>query len=54
MVEEEVAFVKVQERVGGNYMITIPADIIGKLRPKKSEKIKVLYDPDKRRLIYQF
>jgi antitoxin component of MazEF toxin-antitoxin module len=51
---EEVAFVKVQARRAGNYMVTIPGDVAEALRLKGSERVKVLYDKEKKRVIYQF
>ncbi len=55
MVEEEVAFVKVQPRSSGGFMITIPAEAVRMLGIKKEDRhnIKVLVDEDKKRLIYQ-
>ena len=55
MVEEEVAFVKVQPRVSGGFMITIPAEAVRMLGITKEDRgnIKVLVDEDKKRLIYQ-
>jgi antitoxin component of MazEF toxin-antitoxin module len=54
MAEEEIAFVKVQPRKAGNYMVTLPADVASALRLKDNEKVKVLFDRDKKRVIYQF
>ena len=51
---EEIAFVKVQARTAGNYMVTIPGDIAEALKLKGGERVKVLYDREKRRAIYQF
>jgi len=55
MVEEEVAFVKVQPRVSGGFMITIPAEAVRMLGITKEDqsRIKVLVDKDEKRLIYQ-
>jgi hypothetical protein len=52
--EEEIAFVKVQPRKAGNYMVTLPAEVASSLRLKDNEKVKVLFDRDKKRVIYQF
>jgi hypothetical protein len=54
MTEEEIAFVKVQPRQAGNFMVTIPADIVPILKLKDNERVKVLFDKDKKRVIYQF
>ena len=52
--EEEVAFVKVQPRKAGNFMVTLPAEVASILKLKDNEKVKVLFDRDKKRVIYQF
>jgi hypothetical protein len=52
--EEEIAFVKVQPRKAGNFMITLPAEIATALKLKDNERVKVLFDRDKKRVIYQF
>jgi hypothetical protein len=51
---EEVAFVKVQARRAGNYMVTIPGDVVEALRLKGSERAKVLFNRDKKQVVYQF
>jgi len=51
--EKEVAFVKVQPRKGGSYMVTIPIDGVRMLGIKGGEKLKALIDVDKKRIIYQ-
>lgn len=53
MVEEEIAFVKVQSRGLGNCMVTIPRDVAKSFRIKKGQKMKVLCEKDKKRIIYQ-
>ena len=53
MVEVEVDFVKVQFRKSGNVMVTIPAGLVKMLKLKKGEKLKVLADIEKGRIIYQ-
>jgi len=54
MVEEEVAFVKVQPRKAGNFMVTLPAEIVTTLGLKGGERAKVLFDRQKKRVVYQF
>jgi antitoxin component of MazEF toxin-antitoxin module len=54
LTEEEVAFVKVQERKAGNFMITLPAEVVAALKLKDSQRVKVLFDRDRKRVIYQF
>jgi antitoxin component of MazEF toxin-antitoxin module len=54
MVEEEVAFVKLQPRKAGNFMVTIPAEVAAAFKLKDNERVKVLFDKDKKRVIYQF
>lgn len=50
---EEVAFVKIQPRKGGSYMVTIPKDVIHILNIVGHEKVKVLVDKEKKQVIYQ-
>jgi antitoxin component of MazEF toxin-antitoxin module len=52
--EEEIAFVKVQPRKAGNFMITLPAEVAAALKLKDNERVKVLFDRDRKRVIYQF
>lgn len=52
--EEEIAFVKVQKRVAGNFMVTIPGEVVLDLKLKGGEKAKVLYDEGKKRVVFQF
>lgn len=54
MPEEEIAFVKVQPRKAGNFMVTLPVEVAGALRLKDNERVKVLFDREKKRVIYQF
>jgi antitoxin component of MazEF toxin-antitoxin module len=54
LTEEEVAFVKVQPRKAGNFMITLPADVASALKLRDNERVKVLFDREKKRVIYQF
>ena len=53
MVEEEVAFVKVQPRKSGSFMITLPVEAVRGLEIKRDARLKVLVDKEKRRIIYQ-
>jgi len=53
MVEVEVAFVKVQPRKGGSYMITIPKDAVRAMGIIDNERLKVLMDVEKKRIIYE-
>ena len=53
MVEEEIAFVKVQPRKGGSVMITIPAEAVKILGIKDKERAKVYVDVPKRRVIFE-
>ena len=53
MTEKEIAFVKVQPRKGGSYMVTIPIDGVKMLGIKGGEKLKALIDAEKKRIIYQ-
>lgn len=52
--EEEIAFVKVQKRVAGNIMVTIPGEVVVNLKLKGGERAKVLYDEGKKKVIFQF
>jgi len=53
MVEKEVAFVKVQPRKSGSFMVTIPIEAVRRLEIKKEDRLKVLVDEEKRWIIYQ-
>ena len=53
MVEVEVDFVKVQPRKGGSFMVTIPKDAVRAIGIINGEKLKVLVDTEKRRIIYE-
>jgi len=52
--EDEIAFVKVQKRNAGNFMVTIPGEIVESLDLKGKERVKVLYEKGKKRVIFQF
>ena len=51
--EIEIDFVKVQLRKSGSFMITIPKQAVEMLNLKRSERLKVLVDNEKQRIIYQ-
>ena len=51
--EKEIAFVKVQPRKGGSYMVTIPIDGAKMLGIRGGEKLKALIDVEKKRIVYQ-
>ncbi len=53
MVEKEVAFVKVQPRKAGGFMVTIPREAVRRLEIKREDRLKVLVDKEKRCIIYQ-
>jgi len=53
MTEVELDFVKVQPRKGGSFMITIPSDAVKELGIKDNERVKVLIDKERKRIIYQ-
>jgi bifunctional DNA-binding transcriptional regulator/antitoxin component of YhaV-PrlF toxin-antitoxin module len=53
VVETEVAFVKVQPRARGNYMVTIPREAVKMLGIKDNERTKVYVDKEKRRAIFE-
>jgi bifunctional DNA-binding transcriptional regulator/antitoxin component of YhaV-PrlF toxin-antitoxin module len=51
--EIEVAFVKVQPRARGNYMVTVPSEAVKMLGIKDNERTKVYVDKDKKRIIFE-
>ena len=53
MSEVEVDFVKIQPRKGGSFMVTIPSNAVKELGIKNNERVKVLIDKNRRRIIYQ-
>jgi flagellar assembly factor FliW len=53
VVEVEVAFVKVQPRARGNYMVTIPSEAVKMLAIKNNERTKVYVDKEKKRVIFE-
>jgi len=53
LVEKEIAFVKLQPRKSGSFMITVPIEAVKLLELEGNERFKVLIDLEKRCLIYQ-
>jgi len=53
LVEKEIAFVKVQKRKAGNFMVTIPKDAAKALGIVNNERLKVLIDVERKRIIYE-
>ena len=53
MTEVEIDFVKIQPRKGGSFMVTIPKDAVRELGIKDNERVKVLIDKERKRVIYQ-
>ena len=53
MTEIEVAFVKIQPRARGNFMVTVPNEAVRFLGIKDNERTKVYVDKEKRRVIYE-
>jgi antitoxin component of MazEF toxin-antitoxin module len=53
LTEIEVDFVKIQPRKGGSFMVTIPNGAVRELGIKDGERVKVLVDKDRKRVIYQ-
>jgi hypothetical protein len=51
--EVEVAFVKIQPRARGNFMVTVPNEAVRILGIKDNEKTKVYVDKEKKRVIYE-
>jgi bifunctional DNA-binding transcriptional regulator/antitoxin component of YhaV-PrlF toxin-antitoxin module len=51
--EVEVAFVKVQQRARGNYMVTIPSEAVKMLGIKDNERTKVYVDKEKKKIIFE-
>ena len=48
VMEEEVAFVK------KDFMVTLPSEVAAALRLKDNERARVLFDKEKKRVVYQF
>jgi AbrB family looped-hinge helix DNA binding protein len=51
--EIEIDFVKVQLRLSGSFMVTIPKQAADMLGIKSGERLKVLVDKEEKRIIYQ-
>jgi antitoxin component of MazEF toxin-antitoxin module len=49
----ELAFVKVQKRAGGSFLVTIPSDAVKALKIVDNERMKVLLDAKGRRVIFE-
>jgi len=52
MVEKEISIVKLQPRKHASTMVTLPSEIVKELKLAKSQRLKVLLDKEKRRVIY--
>ena len=53
MTEHEVAFVKIQPRARGSFMVTIPKEAVEMLGIVDNEKAKVFVDKEKKRISYE-
>jgi len=53
MVDKEIAFVKVQPRKSGSFMVTIPAEAVRRLHITREDRLKVLINKRKKCIIYQ-
>lgn len=49
----EIAFVKVQKRVGGSFLVTIPSDAVRALKLVDNERMKVLLDVKEKRVTFE-
>jgi len=49
----EIAFVKVQKRAGGSYLVTIPSDAVKALKIVDNERMKVMIDIKEKRVIFE-
>lgn len=45
---------KVQPRKAGNFVVTLPVEVVAALKLRDNEWVKVLFDREKKRVIYQF
>jgi len=52
LVEKEVSFVKIQHRQNGVMMVTIPTVASHLLHFEEKERLKVIVDVEKNKLIY--
>ncbi|MEM2936555.1 MAG: AbrB/MazE/SpoVT family DNA-binding domain-containing protein [Candidatus Bathyarchaeia archaeon] len=53
MSQEETAIIKVQRRPTGSFMVTIPIEVIRAFDIKEGDKVKVLIERERRRVIYE-
>jgi len=53
MVPSEIAFVKVQKRAGGSFLVTIPSEAVKVLKIVDNERMKVFVDEKSRRVIFE-
>jgi antitoxin component of MazEF toxin-antitoxin module len=49
----EIDFVKIQKRVGGSFLVTIPSEAVKALRIVDNDKMKVLMDREAKRVIFE-
>ncbi len=49
----EIDFVKIQKRVGGSFLVTIPREAVKALKIIDNERMKVLLDKEGRRVIFE-
>ncbi len=49
----EIDFVKIQKRVGGSFLVTIPSDAVKALKIVDNERMKVLLDKEGKRVIFE-
>jgi antitoxin component of MazEF toxin-antitoxin module len=49
----EIAFVKVQKRIGGSFLVTIPSSAVKALKLIDNERMKVLLDDKAKRVIFE-
>ena len=49
----EIAFVKVQKRMGGSFLVTISNEAVKALRKVDNERMKVFLDKETKRVIFE-
>lgn len=49
----EIAFVKVQKRAGGSFLVTIPSNAVKALKIVDNERMKVFLDERSKRVIFE-
>jgi len=49
----EIAFVKVQKRTGGSFLVTIPSSAVKALKLIDNERMKVFLDDKAKRVIFE-